>query len=57
MKKVYLIPEIEVVECVSGTMIAASLEVEAGSQSQEEDFAGEAAGAVRGDWEHIWDGM
>ncbi len=57
MKKVYLIPEIEVVECVSGTMIAVSLEVEAGSQSQETNFDGEAAGAVRGDWEHIWDGM
>ena len=61
MKKIYISPEIEIVECVPGTMIAVSLRVENVGPSGEDDFKGEgegeAAGAARGDWGNIWDGM
>ena len=58
MKKIYISPEIEIVECVPGSiMIAASLGVENGDQFGEDDFEGEAAGAVRGDWSNIWEKM
>ena len=58
MKKIYISPEIEIVECMSDTMIAASLEIGGdGGQSGEDDFEGEAAGAARGDWNNIWEGM
>ena len=57
MKKIYISPEIEIVECMSDTMIAASLEVDGGGQSGEDDFDGEATGAARGDWNNIWGNM
>ena len=59
MKKIYISPEIEIVECVPGSiMITASLEIGGdGEQWSEGDFEGEAAGAARGDWSNIWDGM
>lgn len=57
MKRIYISPEIEIVECVPGAMIAASLPTENGGQSIEEDFDGEATGTARGDWSGIWDGM
>ena len=60
MKKIYISPEIEIVECVPGSiMITASLEIGGdGEQSGEGDFEeGEATGAARGDWSSIWDGM
>ena len=58
MKRIYISPEIEIVECVPGAMIAASpLEVEKGEQSYEDEFDGEATGTARGDWSGIWDGM
>ena len=57
MKRIYISPEIEIVECVPGTMIAASLGVDNGGQFGEEDFEGEATGAVRGDWSNIWEKM
>lgn len=58
MKRIYISPEIEIVECVPGAMIATSpLEVVKGDQSKEEEFDGEATGTARGDWSGIWDGM
>lgn len=58
MKKIYISPETEFVECIPCTMIAASLPSDNGSQSKEEDFdGGEATGAARGDWNDIWKGM
>ena len=57
MKKIYISPETEFVECIPCTMIAASLPIDNGGQSTEEDFDGEATGAARGDWNNIWDGM
>ena len=58
MKRIYISPEIEIIECVPGTMIAASLGVGGdGEQWGEDDFEGEATGAARGDWSNIWEGM
>ncbi len=58
MKKIYISPETEFVECIPCTMIAASLPIDNnGDQSTEDDFEGEATGAVRGDWNDIWKGM
>lgn len=61
MKKIYISPEIEIVECVPGSIMitASSLEIGGdGEQWGEGDFEeGEAAGAVRGDWSNIWEGM
>lgn len=58
MKKIYISPETEFVECIPCTMIAASLPTDNGGQSNEEDFdGGEATGAARGDWNDIWKGM
>ena len=57
MKKIYISPEIEIIECMSDTMIAASLEVDGGGPSGEDDFEGEATGAARGDWSNMWENM
>ena len=59
MKKIYISPEIEIVECVPGTMIAASLGIGGdGEQWGEGNFdEGEATGAARGDWNNIWGNM
>ena len=59
MKKIYISPEIEIVECVPGSIMitASSLEVDGGGQSGEDDFDGEATGAARGDWNDIWGNM
>ena len=57
MKRIYISPEIEFVECVPGTMIAASLGVDNGNQWGEDEFEGEATGAARGDWSNIWENM
>lgn len=58
MKKIYISPEIEIVECVPGVMIAVSLEIGGdGGQFKEAEFDGEATGAARGDWNNIWEGM
>ena len=59
MKKIYISPEIEIVECVPGSIMitASSLGVENGEQSGEDDFDGEATGAARGDWNNIWGNM
>ena len=57
MKKIYISPEIEFVECVPGIVLQGSLEVDNSGPSNEEDFDGEATGAARGDWDNIWQGM
>ena len=57
MKKIYISPETEFVECIPCTMIAASLPYENGDPSTEDEFEGEPTGAVRGDWNDIWKGM
>ena len=57
VKKYYISPVVEAVSCVPGTFIAASLEMEGGGQSGEDDFEGEAADEYRGSWEGIWDNM
>ncbi len=58
MKKIYISPETELVECIPCAMIAASLEIGGdGEQWGEEDFEGEATGAARGDWSNIWGNM
>ena len=56
MKKIYISPETEFVECIPCTMIAASLPID-NEQSTEGEFEGEATGAARGDWENIWGNM
>ena len=59
MKKIYISPEIEIVECVPGSIMitASSLETDDDKQYGDDEFDGEAAGAVRGDWDNIWQGM
>lgn len=57
MKKIYISPEIEIVECVPGTMIAASLPIDNSGPSTEDEFEGEATGAARGDWSNMWENM
>lgn len=57
MKKVYMSPVIDVVECVPAAMVATSpLQVETDKQYNDNDgsFDGEAAGASRGSWGNIW---
>ena len=54
MKKTYISPEFEIVKCVPGTMIAASLPTDNSGPSTEGDFEGEAAGAARGNWGNLW---
>ena len=60
MKKIYISPEIEIVECVPGSIMitASSLETDDDKQYGEGDgFDGEAADEYRGSWEGIWDNM
>ena len=57
MKKIYISPETEFVECIPSTMIAASLPTDNSGPSTEDEFEGEPTGAVRGDWNDIWKGM
>ena len=59
MKRIYISPEIEFVECAPGCIMisASSLETDDDKQYGEGDFEGEATGAARGDWENIWQGM
>ena len=57
MKKKYISPETEFIECIPSTMIAASLPIDNGGPSTEDEFEGEATGAVRGDWNNIWGNM
>ena len=57
MKKKYISPETEFIECIPSTMIAASLPIDNSGPSTEDEFDGEATGAVRGDWSNIWGNM
>ena len=55
MKKVYMSPAVDVVECVPTAMVATSpLLDNSGEQYSEGDFDGEAAGTARGSWGNIW---
>ena len=57
MKKIYISPETEFVECSPCAMIAASLPIDNSGPSTEDEFEGEATGAARGDWNNIWGNM
>ena len=59
MKKVYMSPAVDVVECVPAAMVATSpLEVDnSKKQYNESYFDGEAAGTARGNWGNIWNEM
>ena len=57
-RKTYIVPQCDIVEIAFSGIIAASLGVEDDNQTSEGDgdFT-EDAGAARGDWNNIWDGM
>ena len=58
MKKIYIAPEIETINCMPGSVILdGSLEVDDSGPSKEEDLNGDATGAARGDWNNIWEGL
>ena len=59
MKKVYMSPAVDVVECVPAAMVATSpLQVDnSKNQYNESHFEGEAAGASRGSWGNFWNEM
>ena len=58
MKRIYISPKIEIVECIPSAIIASSpLDVENENQWNDGEFDGEATGAARGDWDNIWQGM
>ena len=59
MKKVYMSPAVDVVECVPAAMVATSpLQVDnSKKQYNESNFDGEAAGTARGSWGNIWNEM
>ena len=61
MKKRYITPEIEMINCMPGSvMIVPSLGTGTGEDSgpsTEDEFDGDATGAVRGDWDNIWKEM
>ena len=52
MKKIYIAPEIEILE-FSSLLLNPVLGV-SGNQRREEDLDGEAVGESRGDWDNIW---
>lgn len=56
MKKIYIAPEIETINCMPGSVILdGSLEVDNSGPTQ--DDGNEATGAARGDWNNIWEGL
>ena len=56
MKKIYIAPEIETINCMPGSVILdGSLEVYDSGPTQ--DNGNEATGAARGDWNNIWEGL
>ncbi len=60
MKKIYIIPQCVVVDVVPLSIIATSpnlgLGDDKGSEGDDGGFM-EDAGAARGDWSNIWEGM
>lgn len=62
MKKIYIVPQCEFVAVEPLSIIATSPNLEIGgddNRGSEGDGSGftEDAGAARGDWSNIWDGM
>lgn len=58
MKKIYITPVIEAIDCVSeSSILENSLPYDNSGPSNEGDFDGEATGATRGDWDNIWKEM
>lgn len=63
MKKIYIAPEIETINCMPGSVIldGSPLQVDdSGNQFRDgsnSPFDGEATGAARGDWNNIWEGL
>lgn len=56
MKKSYITPETETIDCMPGSaMLVPSLGTETGGPTQ--DDGNEATGAARGDWDNIWEGL
>ena len=53
-RKKYIVPQCDIVKIEFIGIIAASLKVENGGQSGEDEFEGEATGEARNDWENIW---
>ena len=53
-RKKYIVHHSDILKIEFTGIIAASLEVENGGQSGEDEFEGEAAGEARNDWENIW---
>lgn len=60
MRKEYIKPEVEFLSFSTSCIIATSPDVEIGGEQTEEgegsDFT-EDAGAARGDWNNIWEGL
>ena len=52
MKKIYIAPEIEILE-FSSLLLNPMLET-SGKKSTEGDLDGDAVGESRGDWDNIW---
>ena len=58
MKKIYIAPVIEAIDCVpESSILENSLPYDNSGPSNEGDFDGEATGAARGDWDNIWKEM
>ncbi len=59
MRKEYIKPEVEFITFSTSSIIAASPDVEIGDQTSEGEGSGftEDAGAARGDWNNIWEGL
>lgn len=60
MKKIYIVPQCDFVDVEPLSMIATSPNLGIGEDKGSEGSDGgfvEDAGAVRGDWSNIWDGM
>lgn len=63
MKKIYIAPEIETINCMPCSVIldGSPLKVDdSGKQFQDgsdSPLDGEATGSARGDWNNIWEGL
>lgn len=59
MKKRYITPETETIDCMPGSaMLVPSLGTGTGEDGgPTQDDGNEATGAARGDWNNIWEGL
>lgn len=58
MKKIYITPEIEMINLLCFSPVADNPVLEGSrTTSTEDEFDGEAADEYRGSWEGIWDNM